>query len=226
MKLKIFTPFELTIWLVGIAAMAVSFIVFKNSQIYYLIGSILGVTSILFCSKANPIGPFLVIIFSVFYGVISFSFKYYGEMITYLGMTAPMEIYALYTWIKNPSKEGKNVVKVNKISIKEWGILVLISSLVTIAFYFVLKALNTNNLIISTISVLTSFVAVYLTARRSKYYALFYAFNDVVLVVMWSLAAIENLVYIPIAICFSIFIFNDVYGLYNWSRLEKKQKNE
>ena len=106
------------------------------------------------------------------------------------------------------------------------GILVLISSLVTIAFYFVLKALNTNNLIISTISVLTSFVAVYLTARRSKYYALFYAFNDVVLVVMWSLAAMENLVYIPIAICFSIFIFNDVYGLYNWSRLEKKQKNE
>lgn len=167
-----------------------------------------------------------MIIFSVFYGVISFSFKYYGEMITYLGMTAPMEIYALYTWIKNPSKEGKNVVKVNKISIKEWGILVLISSLVTIAFYFVLKALNTNNLIISTISVLTSFVAVYLTARRSKYYALFYAFNDVVLVVMWSLAAMENLVYIPIAICFSIFIFNDVYGLYNWSRLEKNQKNE
>ena len=39
-------------------------------------------------------GSALMIIFSLFYGYISYTFSYFGEMITYLGMTAPMALFA------------------------------------------------------------------------------------------------------------------------------------
>lgn len=36
-----------------------------------------------------------MILFSLLYGIISFTFSYYGEMLTYVGMTMPMAVFAL-----------------------------------------------------------------------------------------------------------------------------------
>ena len=61
-----------------------------------------------------------MIIFSLLYGIISYSFSYYGEMITYLGMTLPMAIIALISWLKNPYKGKKSEVKINSLDKKEY----------------------------------------------------------------------------------------------------------
>ena len=50
------------------------------------------------------------------YGVISFSFSYYGEMITYLGMTLPMAVFSLVTWLRNPYQGNKAEVEVSSVS--------------------------------------------------------------------------------------------------------------
>ena len=63
---------------------------------------------------------------------------------------------------------------------KEIFVMFLLAAIVTVVFYFILKAFNTNNIIPSTISVTTSFVAAYLTYRRSPYFAIAYALNDIV----------------------------------------------
>ena len=94
---------------------------------------------------------------------------------------------------------------------------------VTAAFYFILRAFHTANLIPSTVSVTTSFLAVYLTARRSPFYALAYAANDVVLIVLWSLMAAEDLSALSMVICFCAFLLNDVYGFLNWMRMRRRQ---
>ena len=47
-------------------------------------------------------------LFSLMYGVISYTFAYYGEMITYLGMTMPMAVFALISWVRNPYNEMKS----------------------------------------------------------------------------------------------------------------------
>ena len=95
---------------------------------------------------------------------------------------------------------------------------------VTIAFYFILKYFNTSNLIPSTLSVTTSFIAVYLTFRRSPYFALAYAMNDLVLIVLWVLASITDVSYLSVVICFIVFFVNDMYGFINWKKMEKNQK--
>ena len=60
-----------------------------------------------------------MIIFSILYGIISFTFDYYGEMITYLGMTMPMSVFALISWLRNPYNGNRAEVRVSSVSKKE-----------------------------------------------------------------------------------------------------------
>ena len=202
----------------------VCFIVFKNNNYFYLIGSLVGVTALIFLSKGNVLGQIITVVFSVFYGIVSYSFNYYGEMITYLCMTLPIAVASIISWMKNPSKENKNEVAINKIKHKEILLLILLSLAVTITFYFILRALKTTNLIISTISILTSFLAAYLSMRRSSYYAIAYACNDIILIILWILASIKQINYISMVVCFVAFLINDVYAFINWTRIYKRQK--
>lgn len=224
--IKYFSAVEWIIWCSSVTAIIVCFIVFRNNQYHYLVGSLIGVTSLILVAKGNPVGQALTVVFSVFYGIISFSYKYYGEMITYLGMSAPAAIWAIIAWLKNPYNGKKSQVKVNVLSKKEWLFFAFASAAVTTAFYFILRALNTSNLAISTVSVLTSFAASYLSARRNRFYAIGYALNDIVLIIMWSLACAESITYLPMTICFAAFLVNDTYGFINWTMMTKKQKTE
>ena len=221
---KSIKPVEWTMWAVSTVIIVASFFVFKNTQYHYLVGSLIGVSALVFTSKGNPIGQGLIIVFGVFYGIISFSFKYYGEMITYLGMSVPIAVFALVSWIKNPFAGNKSEVKVNTLSKKEWAIFSVAVVAVTAVFFFILRALGTNNLIVSTISVATSFAAAYLTARRNRFYAIGYMLNDIVLIVLWSLASTSDITYLPMTICFSAFFMLDLYGFVNWSRMTKRQR--
>ena len=96
---------------------------------------------------------------------------------------------------------------------------------ITVLFYFVLEYFNTSNIVPSTISVTTSFVAVYLTFRRSPWFALAYASNDVVLIVLWIIASAEDISYLPMVFCFVAFLANDLYGFFNWRRMQREQNN-
>ena len=95
----------------------------------------------------------------------------------------------------------------------------------TVAFYFILKAFNTANLIMSTLSVSTSFFAVCLTFRRSVFFPLAYAVNDVVLIIMWIMAAITDISYVSVIVCFIVFLINDMNGFFSWLRMQKRQEN-
>ncbi len=222
--LKYFSPFEWVLWLSSLLIITVFFFVFDREGYLTLVSSLIGVTSLIFAAKGNPLGPLLMVIFSVLYGIISYSFAYYGEMITYLGMTLPMSVFALVSWLKNPYKGKKSEVAVNRLAKKEFVFALGLTAAVTVAFYFILDAFNTANIIPSTISVTTSFLAVYLTWRRSPYYALAYAANDMVLIVLWILATLHDLSYISVTVCFAVFLVNDLYGFINWRKMAKRQK--
>lgn len=221
--LNYFSTFEKVLWLFSVLTISVFFFWLDRNNWLSFVASLIGVTFLIFNAKGNPIGQFLTIVFSVLYGIISYSFSYYGEMITYLGMTAPMALFALISWLKNPFQGNKAQVKVNRISKKETAFMVLLTIVVTVAFYFILSAFNTANIIPSTLSVTTSFLAVYLTFRRNPYFALAYATNDFVLIILWALASINDKSYISVLVCFVVFLVNDLYGFINWKKMEKFQ---
>lgn len=225
-KTHYFSITDIILWTISVSMILLSFFLFDRSNYLTLVASIIGVTSLIFNAKGNPFGQILMIGFSIFYGVISYKNAYYGEMITYLGMSMPMAFVALISWLKNPYKGNKKEVKVNHIHKKEWFFMMALGLLVTGIFYFILKALHTTNLYVSTLSVLTSFLAVYLTFRRSPYFALMYAFNDIVLIVLWVLVGINAKEYLSVVVCFIAFLSNDVYGFINWQKMKRQQSEE
>ena len=221
--LSYFSKLEIVLWSSSVTLVFVSFILFDRTNYLTLMASLIGVTSLIFNAKGNPFGQVLMVLFSLLYGIISYTFCYYGEMVTYLGMTMPMAVFALISWLRNPYKGNRAEVKVNGIGKAEQVLMWFATAIVTIVFYFILEHFNTANIIPSTLSVATSFLAVYLTFRRSPYFALAYAANDIVLVLLWILASVSDIRYISVVVCFVAFLLNDVYGFISWQRMKKRQ---
>ena len=220
---KDLSKFELVLWILSMIVIVLSYALSGSDDILTIIASLIGVTALIFVAKGYVIGQVLTVVFAIFYGIISFYFRYYGEMITYLCMTAPIAVCAVISWIRHPYKESSEV-EVNHVSIRQATIMWSLAIIVTLAFYYILKAMGNANLLFSTISITTSFVASYLTFLRSPYYAIAYSANDVVLIVLWIMASMENISYLPMVFCFIMFLANDLYGFYNWRRMRNRQE--
>lgn len=218
-----FSKTELTIWLCSCAAVVIPAFLPDGADIPNTVTSLIGVTALILCAKGNPVGQALQIVFGTLYGIISLSCAYYGEMITYLGMTVPMSVLSLISWLRNPCPGRKNEVKVRKTGGRELVLMTFLTAVVTFGFYFVLRALGTANLPVSTVSVATSFSAVFLTFIRSPLYAAAYALNDIVLIVLWGMAAVSDPSYLSVVICFTMFLVNDIYGFISWRRILNRQ---
>ena len=217
------TKKEWLLWLGSLFIVLVSNILAANFDPLTLVAALVGVTSLVFAAKGNVWAQVLMIVFSILYGIISFRFRYWGEMITYLGMTMPMAVWSAITWFKNPSDGNSSEVAIQKLTRRHVIWLTVSTVLVTVVFYYILMLLDTPNIVFSTISIVTSFLAAALTMLRSSYYAVGYAANDVILIVLWVLASLENPAYIPVVVNFVIFFANDMYGFVSWKKREVKQ---
>ena len=221
--IKTLTKREWSIWLGSIIIVLISNLATKDFDLLTLVAALTGVTSLIFAAKGNVWGQVLMILFSILYGIISFRFRYWGEMLRYLGMTLPMAVWSTITWIKNPSENNGNEVQIQSLSKKHIVALCISGIIVTAVYYYILKSFNTPNIIFSTISIITSFIAASLTMLRSSYYAVWYAVNDVVLIILWVLASLKDPAYIPVVVNFSIFFMNDMYGFMSWKQRELEQ---
>lgn len=208
-----FSKGEIMLWCLSIMLIIISFLVFDRENYLTLTASVVGATALIFNAKGNPAGQLLTVVFSILYGIISFTFAYYGEMITYLGMTAPMAVFAFLSWLRNPYGGNRAEVKVNRLKEREPVFMLALTAVITFIFYFILKFF----------AVTTSFLAVYLTFRRSAYFALAYAANDIVLIVLWTLAVLSDISYLSVIVCFIMFLVNDVYGYISWTKMQKRQ---
>ncbi len=220
---KSLTGREWLLYLTSLVIVLISNFVSGTPDPVNLIGTTVGVTALIFIARGDVWGQILTILFAILYSITSYRFAYYGEMITYLGMTAPIALMSVITWLKNPYKDGEHVVRISHLTRRQTVLMIVLTAAVTVAFYFILKAFNTANLIVSTISIATSFLASYLMLFRNSYYAIAYAANDLVLIMLWVMATIEDLSFLPMILCFVMFFVNDMYGFISWKKREKKQ---
>ena len=222
---KLFTKFELGLWGISLITVLLSFIIPSEKDWLSLFASLIGVTALIYNARGNVMGQILSIVFSLLYGIISVFFGYWGEAITYLGMTMPAAIASTISWIRNPYGDTGEV-KASKMTGRIAVYMLICAIPVTALFYLALRGLDTPNLVWSTVSITTSFMASFLTFMRSPYFALVYSFNDIVLIVLWGLASFESISYLPMVACFVMFLFNDMYGFFSWRKMQKRQRLE
>ncbi|MBD5583506.1 MAG: nicotinamide mononucleotide transporter [Clostridia bacterium] len=220
---KNLTKFEWILWTFSLCAIIASFFAVGSTDYANLASSVLGVTALIFSARGDAFGLILMLLFSLVYSFVSFTFKYYGEIIIYLCMQLPCVTVSLISWLKNPTDKGSAEVKIGKFNKKHLAILVPATAVILVSFYFILQAFDTENLWVSTLSVGTSFVALYLMALRLPAYALAFILNDIVLVVLWSLACVQNISYLAVTVCFGIFLINDSYTFICWTKRKATQ---
>ncbi len=223
--LKEWTKLEKTLLYGSCIIVLIVGIIFK-SDILTTLCSIIDIIAMLLIAKGKNIGQLLGVLITVLYSIVSFKNGFYGEVIIYIFMMLPMYLIGIVSWIKHKNKET-NSVEINNIYKSEWLIVSIVSVIVFTGVYYLLKAFNTNELLVSTLSVLASLFGIYFQIRRSKYTFSFFIINDIILSVLWGIPIINgNFSLLPIFLDPVINFLNDTYGFYNWTRLEKKQKEK
>lgn len=220
--LKGWTKFEKIFLLLGTLIAIVLTILFKGT--YIDLGyTLLYFWTALLLAKGKYSCYIIGIISTFFYAFVSYSNLYYGEVIIAMCCTLPLMIVGLINWLKN--QDNTNTVIIKEITKKEL-IIVLLSQVIMFAgYYYLLKTFNTNNLLVSTFSVVASIIATYLTARRSEYGFIGFIINDIILITLWSIPVINgNMNIIPVLLCPILLLINDIYGVCNWKKLKEKQR--
>ncbi len=214
--LKGWNAFEMGLLSVGILSVFVSAIVFK-SEIWTAITSLGGILGALLQAKGKISSQFVGIVEVILYSILSYQNHYYGEIIIYVFVVFPMYLYGVISWMTHKNHET-DTVEVNQISKKEWFILSFASIVGFVTLYYMLEYFSASQLIISSLSMVTSLIATYLITRRSKYSFLFYMGNDIILILLWGIPILQgDFSLIPILIEPFILLINDSYGWKNWN---------
>ena len=219
---NIITWQEAILLIIELAIPLILYFIFKCDDYQNLLGAQLGIISIFFLAKASLIGIVLSLLFSLFYAITSLNFQYYGEAIIYFAFMIPLGIISGVIWFIN---RFKGTTEVAILSTKKIDFIIgpIASVTLTFGLFWLLRYLGTENIITSTLSLFTSFLALYFQIKRSRFTQLFYAANDIVLITLWILATIEDISYVPIVSCFAFLLVNDLYGFFNWSKIKKRQ---
>lgn len=164
------SPGERGLWLFSVAVVAMAGVLGGQTTAAGVLGPVIGVTALIYIARGAVLGQVLMVVFSLVYGYLSFYCRYYGEMVTYMGMTGPISAMTVVTWLRHPSQE-ENRVEAARLSPRLRWIMAVSAAGTTWAFYYILKYFHTAQLPLSTLSVTTSFLASYLMLFRSSMYA-------------------------------------------------------
>ena len=169
-------------------------------------------------AKGNILSQFIGVLVAILYSYISYNNRYYGETIIYVFILLPMYIIGIYTWSLNNGSLS-TVVNKNEIGIKEWIILIMINILLFILMYFLLDYFDTEQLLISTLSMNINLTATYLLIRRSKYSFIIYLFNSIIFLFLWGIPVLNgDYKLLPMLLEAILLIVNDIYGTVRWMK--------
>ncbi len=224
--LKYFSPFEWALYGGGIAVITAGFLIGTERNVLSYVSALLGISCVIFNAKGSVWGQIISIGFALTYAAFAYFNRYYGEMIIYLALMFPIHVASIFSWLKNKNSKAKHLeVKINTLSVREYVLAATGGAALTVGFYFLLRALNTDNLVVSTISLVTSLAAAYLMLRRCEYFSLCFVANDIVLLVLWSMKmATDGISVLPSIISFCLYLLNDTYSFISWKRIKRRQR--
>ena len=215
--------FELSFLICGLFASIMSSVVFDGTVIDTLYTSLYLITALLM-SKGKVECYFVGFVSVFFYGIVSYNQGYYGELIITAFLTFPIMIIGIISWLRHQDKERDTVI-ISSLSKMEIAIAFSAQLLLFWVYYFILKVFNTDLLILSSISVVTSVLASYFEARRSELALFCYIANDLVIITLWLIPILNGQTeLISVLVGPILLLINDIYGSYNWKRLKKEQK--
>lgn len=224
---KSFNLFETLFLLISLITVVTISIIYKSSA-FTIIYSIIAITSVVLLSKASIIAPLLMVVSYTMYSILSYMNGLYGETILNVCLVF-VQIGTFINWfLKKKQQEKTKTIVVKKVSWIEWLIVGSITCVIGVGCYFMLRALNTKYLELSTLLMAVVILANYFTFRKSAFTFVFFLISNILGALIWILPVLqgepggEQL--IVMALNYLVYVINNTYGLYNWIKIRKKEE--
>jgi len=226
---KGWNAFEIILLLLGLTLPAVVALVIGGG-ILEVLSSTLSITVVLLVAKGKLEGYFLCLVSMAFYTAVCWRNAVYGEVILMLVFQYPIILFGIRSWLKNKRTDTQKgrVVIVNKVSKREIAVIITSQAAMAAGYFFVLRALGTEQLIVSTILFAWSIVATYLFMRRSHLNLAAFFINDIIAITLWALIIAGGTTSAAAVLVMpAMYLLNDGYGIYMWRKLRHNQtKNQ
>lgn len=221
---KTFKWFECVFLLTSLLSVLVVGIIF-HSSVLTIISSLLGILAVFLSAKGMVLGCVVEIIQLFFFCTISWFNSYFGEVLVSAIIVFPSNVLSIIAWTRNLRK-GTAIIKISNVpKLKEWILSILSVAVISVGMYFMLQAVGTASLIVSTINVALGMLSCYFRIRRCEYSFIFYILNNIISLVLWiQIMAGGDFSYTPTMMNYIIFMIMNIYGFFNWIKLKKLQK--
>ena len=221
--MKIFKDWNLfeKSWLIIFTLINVAVLIYSKEGILGFTASVTGMLSVILVAKGKISNYYFGVINVVIYGFISYNSKYYGEAMLNILYFLPMQIIGFMMWRRNNVNiDESKEVKAERMTAKEIILWSVLSGIAVIVYGIILKKLNNTLPMADSFTTVLSVTAMILMVKRYIEQWIVWIMIDIVAIYMWLFIKSDY----NITIMWIAYLVNAVYGLYNWAKLYRRER--
>ena len=221
--MKIFKDWNLfeKSWLIIFTLINVAVLIYSKEGILGFTASVTGMLSVILVAKGKISNYYFGVINVVIYGFISYNSKYYGEAMLNILYFLPMQIIGFMMWRRNNVNiDESKEVKAERMTAKEIILWSVLSGIAVVVYGIILKKLNNTLPMADSFTTVLSVTAMILMVKRYIEQWIVWIMIDIVAIYMWLFIKSDY----NITIMWTAYLVNAVYGLYNWAKLYRRER--
>ena len=216
------TKFE-KLWFIIATVVIVGLSVYWKDSWISFTAAISGVWCVILTGKGKRSSFVLGFINVIFYSIISFKAKYYGEVMLNIIYYLPTNFIGWFTWGKYINNENGEVIK-RRLSLKKSCLIYFITLIAIVGYGFVLKKIGGNLPYIDSMSTVVSIVAQILLIKRLMEQWILWIMVDIVTIIMWAINFAHGGETIATLAMWSVYLINAFIMFYHWNKEAKKNE--
>ncbi len=218
-EIKGWKPSEVC-WLAIATAVILGLSIYWKDSAAGIIAALTGVWCVIFTGKGKRSSFIFGTVNVLFYALISFQAKYYGEVMLNLIYYFPMNFVGWYMWKKHMDDDTGEVKK-ERLPLKNSILMYSLTAVGIVAYGFVLKLLGGNLPFTDSMSTVVSVTAQILSVRRLTEQWVLWIVVDIVTVVMWGINFAQGGENIATLAMWSVYLINAIIMYIKWNKEAK-----
>ena len=211
------------IWLAFATAVILALSIYWQDSWMSLLAAITGVWCVILTGKGKRSSFIFGLINVVFYAIVSFQAKYYGEVMLNALYYFPMNFVGWFAWKKHMNDETGEVVK-ERLSIKKSVVVYAATAVAIFGYGLILQTLGGSLPYIDSMSTVISIAAQILSIKRLMEQWVLWIVVDVVTVVMWAVNFAQGNESIAMLAMWSVYLLNAIIMFIRWYGEAKKNE--
>ena len=172
-------------WLIIATSIIVGLSIYGHDNWMSFCAAVSGVWCVILTGMGKRSSFILGLINIIFYGILSYYAKYYGEVMLNFFYFLPMNIWGWFAWKKHMNEKSGEVIK-RKLGLKKSVLIYALTAISIFIYGLILKKLGGNLPYMDSMSTVVSVVAQILSIRRLREQWVLWIVVDVVTVIMWA----------------------------------------